>query len=95
MPSGSWREVAQNSTQLESTVFLGSDLSTDCSLSALQIIELYGMRFKIEVSFKQAIYTIGTYSYHFWMAAMIPIPRRSGNQHLHRKPRAYRDQIRC
>ena len=36
-------------------------LSTDLSLSALQIIEIFGVRFKIEVSFKHAIYTIGTY----------------------------------
>ena len=69
-------------------------LATDLSLSGLQIIELYGVRFKIEVSFKQAIYTIGTYTYHFWMSAMTPRPRRSGNQFLHRKPAAYRDQVR-
>src|SRR4030042_1039895 len=54
-------------------------LSTDLSLSGLQTIELYGVRFKIEVSFKQAIYTVGTYAYHFWMSAMTPRPRRSGN----------------
>ena len=69
-------------------------LSTDCSLSGLQVIELFGVRFKIEVSFKQAIYTLGTYAYHFWMSAMTPRPRRSGNQYLHRKPAAYRDQVR-
>jgi len=69
-------------------------LSTDHSLAGLQIIELFGVRFKIEVSFKQAIYTIGTYAYHFWMSAMTPRPRRSGNQHLHRKSQAYRDQVR-
>ncbi|MBW1886335.1 MAG: transposase [Deltaproteobacteria bacterium] len=69
-------------------------LCTDLSLSGLQIIELFGVRFKIEVSFKQAIYTLGTYAYHFWMSAMTPRPRRSGNQYLHRKPAAYRDQVR-
>ncbi len=69
-------------------------LATDLSLSGLQVIELYGVRFKIEVSFKQAIYTIGIYAYHFWMSAMTPRPRRSGNQYLHRKPAAYRDQVR-
>jgi hypothetical protein len=69
-------------------------LSTDTSLCGLQIIELFGVRFKIEVAFKQAIYTIGTYCYHFWMAAMTPRPRRSGNQYLHRKPQGYRDQVR-
>ena len=52
------------------------------------------MRFKIEVAFKQAVHTVGTYSYHFWMTAMTPITRRSGNQHLHRKSDTYRAQVR-
>lgn len=69
-------------------------LSTDLTLTGPQIIELYGVRFKIEVGFKQAIYTVGTYAYHFWMRAMTPRPRRSGNQHLHRTSRRYRDQVR-
>ena len=69
-------------------------LSTDLCLAPLHIIEIFGVRFKIEVSFKQAIYTIGTYAYHFWMRAMSPRPRRSGNQYLHRKSQLYRDQVR-
>jgi hypothetical protein len=68
-------------------------LSTDRMLTGLQIIELFGVRFKIEVSFKSAIYTIGTYAYHFWMRAMTPRPRRSGNQYLHRRSPRYRDQV--
>lgn len=69
-------------------------LATDLLLCGLQVIELYGVRFKIEVSFKQAIYTLGTYAYHFWMSDMTPRSRRSGNQYLHRKPTAYREHVR-
>jgi len=68
-------------------------LSTDLSLSALEIIRLYGWRFKIEMGFKQAIHTVGAYAYHFWMRAMTPIRRGSGNQHLHRKTQTYRQAV--
>lgn len=57
-------------------------MTTLFSLTPLEVIELYGYRFKIEVSFKQALHTMGTYAYHFWMMCMTPIRRRSGNQHL-------------
>lgn len=69
-------------------------MGTDLTLSALELIACYGYRFKIEVAFKQALHTLGTYAYHFWMMAMTPISRRSGNQYMHRKPKHYRDHVR-
>jgi hypothetical protein len=68
-------------------------MCTDTSLSAVDIIRLYGLRFKIECSFKQAVRQIGTFAYHFWMKDMIPLRYHNGNQYLHRKSADYRARV--
>jgi len=69
-------------------------MSTDLSLSAMEIIRIYGLRFKIEHTFKQAARQIGSFAYHFWMRHMVPLLHRNGNQYLHRQSARYRDQVR-
>jgi len=73
------------------TIFL---VSTDLTLQALQILELYGHRFKIELGFRQAVHVLGSYAYHFWMKGMKPTGKSSGNQHLHRATEEYRKATR-
>ena len=68
-------------------------MCTDLTLSAIDIIRLYGLRFKIEFSFKQAVRLIGSFAYHFWMQDMKPLRRGNGNQHLHRESLDYRNAI--
>lgn len=68
-------------------------MSTDLTLAAINIIRLYGLRFKIELAFKQAIHVFGAFHYHFWMKQMKPLKRRNGNQYLHREPATYRQGV--
>ena len=69
-------------------------LSTDLTLDVSDIIRLYGLRFKIELAYKQAAHVIGTFDYHFWMMDMRPLRRRNGNQYMHRMTEKYRRSIR-
>lgn len=69
-------------------------MTTDLALQPVDVIRLYGYRFKIEVSFKSALRVVGAFLYHFWMAAMTPITRKARDQYLHRKTPAYRDAVR-
>ena len=69
-------------------------MCSDLQLDAVEIIRLYGLRFKIELGFKQAAQVIGTFDYHFWMMGMKPLKRRNGNQYLHREEDAYRSAVR-
>jgi hypothetical protein len=68
--------------------------SSDLTLSAVDIISGYGLRFKIELSFKQALRVLGAYNYHFWMRSMKRISRNSGTQHMHRQSDRYRAAVR-
>lgn len=68
-------------------------LSTDTTLDGIGVVRVYGVRFKIEVTFKHAVHSVGTWCYHFWMAAMKPRKLRSGNQHVHKETKGYRQSV--
>lgn len=69
-------------------------MTSDLELLPLDLLRLYALRFKIEVSFKQSLHTLGAYAYHFWMKAMKPIARFSKGQHLHHQTEQYRQKVR-
>lgn len=68
-------------------------VTTDLNCDPLTVIKLYSLRFKIEVSFKQSLYTVGAFAYRFWMKSMKPIKRRDGNQYLHRESEQYKNSV--
>ncbi len=68
-------------------------MCSDLTMEAQEIIELYSLRFKIEVTFKHAIHNVGAFGYHFWMASMRPLKRKNGGQYLHMESAIYRKQI--
>ncbi|WP_202950506.1 transposase [Paenibacillus alvei] len=50
-------------------------VSTDLSLTAAEIVELYGYRFKIECTFREMKQVIGAFGYRFWSASMPKLNR--------------------
>jgi hypothetical protein len=69
-------------------------LSTLLTMHPLDVLRLYSLRFKIESAFRQAVNTLGSYFYHFWMKDMKPISKGSGDQYMHRKSDDYRAAVR-
>lgn len=58
-------------------------MSTDRTIPPLSLIMIYGLRFKIEVLFKQAVHQIGAFLYRFWIKSMPSRTRKQrGDQNL-------------
>lgn len=68
-------------------------LLSTAMIDPLTIILVYGLRFKIEVSFKQSLHTLGGYAYHFWMRDMTPIAWGSKGQRLDNRTPDYQKSV--
>ena len=68
-------------------------MSTDMSLDTTRIIHIYGLRFKIEHTFKQAVWQMGAFFSHFWMEALKPLRPGCKNHNLHYESPEYRAQV--
>ena len=68
-------------------------MTTDLSMNPLEAINCYTFRFKIEVMFKQAIYQVGTFMYHFWIKVMAPTKRFSKEKILQFAPKSFKDKV--
>jgi hypothetical protein len=58
-------------------------VSTDLTLSPVQIIQLYGKRFKIECSFRELKQVVAGFACHFWSKAMPKLQKFKSNDVNH------------
>jgi hypothetical protein len=54
-------------------------LSSDVSLSGPEVIATYGLRFKIEVTFRTRVHLLGGFAYRFWSKSMETAPTWPSN----------------
>ncbi|MEL7225217.1 MAG: hypothetical protein AAGL17_10205 [Cyanobacteria bacterium J06576_12] len=57
-------------------------LSSDLSLSGLEVIEAYTKRFKIEVAFRTLVHLLGGFAYRFWLRALDKVADWPDSMHL-------------
>jgi hypothetical protein len=78
--------------------FVGSDmpekgrivlLATDITMTPEDVIQSYLLRSRIEVAFKVAVYTIGTFCYRMWSKTIERMPRWSETEHLWKRSKEY------
>ena len=68
-------------------------LSSDTALTGAQVIEAYGWRFKIEVSFRTLVHLLGGFDYHFWLKSMTKIAHWPKNLVLANFDNAFHTQV--
>ncbi len=68
-------------------------LSSDLSLTGAEVIEAYGWRFKIEVSFRTMVHLLGGFCYRFWLKSMERASTWPQNLRLQDYPESIRRQI--
>lgn len=68
-------------------------LSSDVKLSAEQVIEAYGKRFKIEVCFRTFVLLLGGFAYQFWLKLLAKTPHFPPNLCLQDYDRLEQRQI--
>jgi hypothetical protein len=68
-------------------------LSSDLNLTGAEVIEAYGWRFKIEVSFRTIVHLLGGFGYRFWLKSMERASKWPENLQLKDYPQRIQTQI--
>ena len=68
-------------------------LATDLTLTGPEVIAAYGLRFKIEVTFRTLVHLLGGFAYRFWLKAMTTAPTWPTNLILSDYPEALQTHI--